>query len=214
VGIGDLSPGYRFYVTASTGGTQEAPVAYIKNTGGTRKADGLYINAGSNTDPGVWYVIFYRSDGTPIAGIQQNSLNSVNYYTTSDKRLKNIIGTSKKGLSDLMKIKIYDYTFKSDLQKQVLTGFMAQDLYDIFPQAVSKPGDNNKPAEKDPWMVDYGRVTPLIIKAVQEQQQMIDELKNDYETKINALQKQIEELKGILISNNSNKTDALQTASK
>src|SRR5437773_8366529 len=76
-----------------------------------------------------------------------------------------------------MKINIYDYTFKSDPEKKVLTGFMAQELYEVFPQSVSKPRENNEPAEKNPWMVDYGSVTPLIIKSVQEQQQMIDELK-------------------------------------
>ena len=54
---------------------------------------------------------------------------------------------------------------------------MAQELYDIFPQSVSKPRDNNEPAEKNPWMVDYGSVTPLIIKAVQEQQNQIELLK-------------------------------------
>jgi hypothetical protein len=75
-----------------------------------------------------------------------------------------------------MKINVYDYSFKSDAGKNVQTGFMAQELYDIFPQAVSKPADNNESADKNPWMVDYGRITPLIIKSVQEQQQMIDEL--------------------------------------
>ena len=45
-------------------------------------------------------------------------------------------------------------------------------------------------------MVDYGRITPLIIKAVQEQQQMIDDLKNQNEK----LQKQIDDLKKKKIS--------------
>ena len=31
---------------------------------------------------------------------------------------------------------------------------------------------------KDPWMVDYGRVTPLLTKAIQEQQGEIETLKN------------------------------------
>jgi hypothetical protein len=102
-----------------------------------------------------------------------------------------------------MKIKIYDYSFKSDPNKKVVTGLMAQELYDVFPQSVSKPGDNDKPAEKNPWMVDYGSVTPLIIKAVQEQQEMIDELK-----------KQIDELKALLISQNKgSEADKKQTAS-
>ena len=109
-----------------------------------------------------------------------------------------------------MKINIYDYTFKSDRNKKVQTGFIAQELYEIFPQAVSKQRDNNEPPEKNPWMVDYGSVTPLIIKAVQEQQQVIDDLKKQNEK----LQKQIDELKGIMISGNGEKADEKQTASK
>ena len=109
-----------------------------------------------------------------------------------------------------MKIKIYDYSFKSDATKQVQTGFIAQELYDIFPQAVSKPRDENQKAEKDPWMVDYGRITPLIIKAVQEQQQMIDDLKSQNEK----LQKQIDDLKKMMISKSNEKDAERQIAVK
>src|SRR6185436_3110063 len=98
------------------------------------------------------------------------------------------IGASHKGLLDLMKINIYDYSFKSDPDIKVQTGFMAQELYDIFPQAVSKPRESNEPAEKNPWMVDYGSVTPLIIRAVQDQQQMIDELKQQNELLLKEIQ--------------------------
>ena len=94
---------------------------------------------------------------------------------------------------------------------------MAQELYDIFPQSVHKPRDNNEPAEKDPWMVDYGSITPLIIKSVQEQQQMIDGLKKSNEElkeQNESFQKQINELKALLISQNSEKlTDTKQTVS-
>ncbi|MEA3444454.1 MAG: tail fiber domain-containing protein, partial [Bacteroidota bacterium] len=58
------------------------------------------------------------------------------------------------------------------------TGFIAQELYEIFPNAVTKPAN-----EEDMWSVDYGKVTPLLTKAIQEQQQTIE-----------AQQKQIDEL--------------------
>jgi hypothetical protein len=201
VGIGTIVPANKLTVVGSVGAS---PIVYIKNVLNNSNADGLYVEAGSNTNVGARMEAFFRPDGGLIGIIRQNTLSSVEYSTASDKRLKNIIGTSQKGLSDLMKIKIYDYTFKSDPDKSVQTGFMAQELYDIFPQSVSKPRDNNEPAEKNPWMVDYGSITPLIIKAVQEQQQMIDELK-----------KQIDELKTLLISQNKESaTDKNQTASR
>jgi hypothetical protein len=218
VGIGTITPvdklsvvgtaDFGYIRSVSTGSfdvqasTVSKPVAKIRNTNGGATADGLYITAGSTSANGSWFINFLTPDATQIGEIEQNSATSVGYFTTSDKRLKNIIGASQKGLSDLMKIKIYDYTFKSDLNKKIQTGFMAQELNDIFPQSVSKPRDNNEPAEKNPWMVDYGSVTPLIIKSVQEQQQMIDELKKSNEElkkQNESFQKQIDALKTILL---------------
>lgn len=217
VGIGTLTPAYKLsvlgtiqanYLLASRGVVGAASAA-IENTVNSNTGHGLYIKAGSNTAIAALFVRFSRPDGTVCGSIQQVSLTGTGYNTTSDKRLKNIIGTTQKGLMDLMKIRVYDYSFKSDADKKVETGFMAQELYDIFPQAVSKPAENNEPVEKNPWMVDYGRVTPLIIKAVQEQQQMIDDLKKQNEK----LQKQIDELKALMIARNS-EIDQTSTARK
>jgi hypothetical protein len=214
VGIGTNLPKYKFSVTDAAG--FGASVAFIENTvgdAGNKFSDGLYIKAGSPNIDGSRLIMFLRpngSDGFQIGRIEQTSTTSVAYTTISDKRLKNNIVASQKGLTDLMKIKVYDYNFKSDPNKNVQTGFMAQELYEIFPQAVSKPRDINATAEKDPWMVDYGRVTPLIIKAVQEQQQMIGDLKKQNEN----LQKQIDDLKALLISKSSEKIDDKQTALK
>jgi hypothetical protein len=186
VGIGTTAPANKFYVMDDA---SNRPVAFLENTHGTKGSYGLHIKAGSNTECAAWFIVFLRPDGTQIGSVQQGvNCNTVNYLTASDKRLKNIIGVSPKGLPDLMKINVYDYSFKSDQEKKVETGFMAQELYDIFPQAVSKPRDNNEPVEKNPWMVDYGRVTPLIIKSVQEQQQQIELLKQQNELLLKELQ--------------------------
>ena len=209
VGIGAFSPAYKFYVTDKP--ANNSPVVKIENTANNGTCNGLLITAGNNTGGFASVLIdFRRPDGLELGAIFQNSATSLLFAQGSDKRIKNIIGTTQKGLTDLMKIKVYDYTFKSDPQKNVQTGFMAQELYDIFPQAVSKPRDSNEPAEKNPWMVDYGRVTPLIIKAVQEQQQMIEELKKQNEN----LQKQINELKATHIAKSDEKAAEDRTALK
>ena len=205
VGIGTNTPANRFSLQSSSFGK---PVAFIENTDASTTSSGMFIKVAGFT--GTYFIAFLSDNGSFIGHIDQANANNVNYSTTSDKRLKNIIGTSQKGLTDLMKIKVYDYSFKSDPNKKVQSGFMAQELYEIFPQAVSKPRDSNEPAEKDPWMIDYGRVTPLIIKSVQEQQQIIDELKKQNEK----LQKQIDELKVMMISMSNEKDANNQTASK
>jgi hypothetical protein len=112
-----------------------------------------------------------------INGVQQGQIvlagGGVAYQTTSDERLKENIRPSAKGLNEVMKIQVRDYNFKSK-PGQNETGFIAQQLYTVLPDVVTRGGDD--PAVH-PWAVDYGRVTPLLTRAIQEQQVEIDALK-------------------------------------
>ena len=56
----------------------------------------------------------------------------------SDSRLKNIGKSFDAGLDALKKLRIYNYTFKSDPNKTHNVGVIAQDLKRVFPNAVSK----------------------------------------------------------------------------
>jgi len=53
----------------------------------------------------------------------------------------------------------------ADPNKQTLHGFIAQELYEIYPQAVTVGGEDSKTR---PWQVDYGKLTPLLVKSVQD----------------------------------------------
>ncbi len=58
----------------------------------------------------------------------------------------------------------------------------AQDLDKVFPEAVTTNGDNGETklaSGTTPWSVDYGRVTPLIVKAVQELKADNDNLRRE-----------------------------------
>ncbi len=119
------------------------------------------------------------SSTTTIGTISANATGTgLVYNATSDIRLKENITNTHYSLSDLMKISVKDYNFKSDETKTVQTGFLAQDLYEVYPEAVSVGGEN---AQENPWGVDYGKLTPLLVKAIQDQQKMIDELKKEIE---------------------------------
>src|SRR5204863_88357 len=99
-------------------------------------------------------------DGTTIGGVRQNSATSVSYNTTSDERLKTNILQSKFSINDLLKIQVRDYNYKDDKTGNLQTGFIAQQLYTVFPNAVTPGGED---AKTNPWMVDYGRITPLLV---------------------------------------------------
>src|SRR4029079_12871378 len=113
-------------------------------------------------------------DATVIGSVTQSSATGVAYNITSDERLKENIRGTQFGLNDIMKIQVTDYNYKDDKANDQ-TGYIAQQLYSIFPEAVHKGGDD---AKTDPWMVDYGRITPLLVKGMQEQQVQIEVLQN------------------------------------
>jgi hypothetical protein len=189
VGFGTLTPGYQLQVTAQLAGY----AAYIQNTNGTETSHGLIIQAGSTTTIGANLVVFTKPGGTTLGAITQSNVGYVTYTSASDRRLKNNILNTHFGISDLMKIQVRDYVYKADASKTQVTGFIAQELYEVFPNAVSKPAK-----AEEMWSVDYGKVTPLLAKAIQDQQQTIETQKLSIEAlqKANeAQQKQINELK-------------------
>ncbi len=160
-------------------------------------AHGIAISAGSSSyNPSFQsnLIFFQTPTGGVLGGVLQAGSNSVSYLTTSDRRLKQNIVPSKSGLKDLMKIEIKDYSYKADKNNLLQNGFIAQQLYSVYPDAVKKGGEDEK---TNPWMVDYGRVTPLIIQSVQDQQHIIDDLKSKLEAKqqlIEQLAKKVDEL--------------------
>ncbi len=60
---------------------------------------------------------------------------------TSDKRLKYIKGENKNGLDKIRQIKVYNFTFKKDKDKEPRVGVIAQELQKILPDAVKKGSD-------------------------------------------------------------------------
>jgi hypothetical protein len=140
----------------------------VLNTNATSTAAGISIGL-SNNAPGAVYIGF-DSNGS----ITRAAGSAVSFNTTSDERVKTRISDTKHGLSDVLRIAVKDYVYKADQSQTPQTGFLAQQLYKIFPTAVTRGGED---PTKNPWAVDYGKLTPLLTKAIQEQHQQIEALK-------------------------------------
>jgi len=122
----------------------------------------------------------YSVGGTIIGSVSSSNWTSVLYNTTSDRRLKENVTITTTGLSTLLQIPVNDFNFITDPSKSRTQGFIAQDLLKYYPEAVMTNGDNGIDtlnASSTPWSVDYGRLTPLLVKSIQEQQKQIEELK-------------------------------------
>ncbi len=185
VGIGILDPYRKFEVVDNI----DSYVTMVKNSN-SAAGDGLRVVLQAvNPGSGNRFVEFLRDGGTAYAGwICGNGAGQVIYSTTSDRRLKMNIKDYENALGLLSEISVKQYEMKSAPGIEMI-GLIAQDLKGIYPQAVS--GEENGNVEEEPMGIDYGQMTPLLIKAVQEQQEMIRELNE----KIDLLNKEISDLK-------------------
>jgi len=194
----DSDEGDVFKVKRSNQNGENVYQAKLENNGNdyTSRNNGLMIIAGHNSYNSNYrsrFVDFFKPNGSALGNIRQDGGSSVQYATGSDRRLKTDIRDTRYGLEDLLNIQVADYSYKNS-PDYTHTGFIAQQLHERYPEAVSPGGDDPK---TDPWMVDYGRVTPLLVKAVQEQQEIIEALKAenaDMKAEQNSLRAQVGEL--------------------
>jgi hypothetical protein len=160
------SSGHGFRVVSDSNAT-------IISNGETTDAS-MYIN---KTGPaaGASFIAFNVA-GSVIGAITSPGGTTVAYNTTSDRRVKENIRDSSRGLDTLLHLKVHDYNYRKDAKKIDQQGFIAQEVKDIYPEAVTTNGDDGKGklAEgKTPWAVEYGRLTPLLVKSVQDLYEMI-----------------------------------------
>jgi len=93
-------------------------------------------------------------------------------YISSDKRLKDNIKNIANPLEKLEKLNgvEFDWNDKQDLYKGHDIGVIAQEVEEVLPEIVDTRQDGHK-------AVKYDRMVALLIEAVKEQQQQINELK-------------------------------------
>lgn len=101
-------------------------------------------------------------------GDAQNTNNS--YGAISDERLKENIVDATPKLEKLKEVKIKTYNLKTQPDKKQI-GVIAQELEQVFPSLVTDNDDGYK-------TVKYSVFVPMLIKAMQEQQEQIESLKN------------------------------------
>ena len=118
----------------------------------------------------VWYAYFLNDSGARAGGIQHTASTTVSFVTSSDYRLKEDF-KQIKGLETLAKIKPYNFKFKDEDFR--MDGVIAHELQEILPYAVTGVKDG-----KDMQGVDYSKIVPVLVKAIQELKTEIDTLKN------------------------------------
>ena len=120
---------------------------------------------------GAGFLVLRNSATTFIGGIARvGTTNAVAFNTSSDYRLKEDL-KEIKGLEKVCAIKVYDFKWKDNIAR--MDGVLAHELQEVLPYAVTGIKDG-----EDMQGVDYSKLTPILIKAIQELKAEIETLKN------------------------------------
>ncbi len=109
-----------------------------------------------------------------------NYKNAIKIDMVSDRRLKQDITDTILSIDHLMGIPVRDFEWKATPQSEGgmrVSGFIAQEVAKVFPDAVTGNEEVNDDPVKNPMVMDYQAMIPLLVKSVQDQQKMIDDLK-------------------------------------
>ncbi len=117
----------------------------------------------------------------------QRLIGQVSKY--SDRRLKTNFEALPYGLQTVMELKPSMYHYKNNLSGGKELGLIAQDLQETVPEVVNQSGEY--------LSVDYAALVPVLIQAIQDQQQIIESQKATIEGQETAMEQTQMELKDL-----------------
>ncbi len=193
LGVNNSSPSsnFKFVVNGATGGTAAMLVTAGSNTDGAymiTPSGGGYVlvlnhEAAAGTTKkliggfnGVFGISATESFTVYNNGNVQNTNNS--YGAISDIKLKENIVDATPKLADLMQVQVRNYNLIGDTTKQI--GVIAQELESVFPALIDETNDTDAKGNDlgtKTKAVKYSVFVPMLIKAIQEQQAIIESLK-------------------------------------
>ena len=166
-------------VTEESGSNASAALILVASTSGYT-ANIVDIRTGMASGAG-YNAISYKSDTNVtrfnVSGNGDVTNTNNSYGAISDAKLKENIVDATPKLADLMQVKVRKYNLIGETQKHI--GVVAQELEAVFPAMIDKAPD--KDAEGNDLgtttkSVKYSVFVPMLIKAMQEQQALIESL--------------------------------------
>lgn len=181
-------------------------VVNIKNECKGSSSDGVQIACGPDSNPSdfVHFIQFEDGNGDFLDALEGDSSGGVRFSgeaagTYSDMRNKKDIIYLKddyKAGDILKQLFVIEYTIKTDTLKRRQMGFSAQQLLELYPYPVSTFEEDNKKEDLKPGdkgfryhKLNQGKLMPLVVKTIQEQQKVIEELKLEIKKLKNKCQK-------------------------
>ena len=169
VGIGTSSPGYFIHFNAASGGTQ-----FQKQGGGANLYEAWTNTGGTN---------FIGTNGTQwefyVGSTLKFQINSSGGSSVSDEKFKENIEDISYGLDTVKALKPRNFKWKDSQENDI--GFIAQEVQPIINEIINEPLESPEGLENGMSM-NYSALTAVLTKAIQEQQDIIEDLKSRIET--------------------------------
>jgi len=136
------------------------------------------LNLDSSNTSGTQYHLQFKRGGTQAGYITSNTATTISVNNASDERLKENIQNSGSAIQDIKDMQVRQFDWKDNIDTHRDFGFVAQELVNVVPEAVTQGtdelDDNGKPVRS--WGIDYSHIVPRLVKVCQEQQTKIEEL--------------------------------------
>jgi len=198
VGINVTAPVHRLEVKATKANYASSVLNVDTGSGPTNY--GMHVNLINDPNDGTRYLWNGQSGNSTKAqimsnGSYQSATNS--YGSTSDEKLKENIKDASNKLDEVLQLKVRNFNYKADSDKQKLIGMIAQEVETVFPALVFESEDTEtvngeiKSLGTKTKSLKYSVFVPILIKAIQEQQEQIEAQAtsiNELKTRIEALE--------------------------
>jgi hypothetical protein len=117
---------------------------------------------------GNQYMIQIRRLGTLVGSIQATT-TATSYVTSSDYRLKENLDYTWDATTRLKQLKPARFNFKSDETNTLVDGFLAHEVSDIVPEAITGEKDAvDSEGNPEYQGIDQSKLVPLLVKTIQE----------------------------------------------
>lgn len=173
--IGNTAPNSGAFTTLSASSTVIGSTSFSYSANNTQIGQqGIANNAVNafninlnkpNNDPQPAYQVFFWNNS--LAGYITYAGGGIAYVSSSDARLKENVTPASDVLNIVNSIKVRSYDW-IDSGKHDDYGFVAQELNEVCPFAVTEQANKEDGSIDMPWGVDYSKLVPMLTKAIQE----------------------------------------------
>jgi len=135
----------------------------------------LRVTAGTANAANKYFLQGDDNGNTRVELRTDGSIYSSYYTITSDERLKENIEDCEPMLEKLKQVRIVDFDWKENAGPEGRQrGVIAQEIESIFPELIHQPKEYKEFKKTE--------MTPILVKAIQEQQEQIEALQSEINT--------------------------------